>query len=82
MSLQEYKELFTITIILRNTTDTNNISFHGIRSIGQSRALKELIQRFQQGFQCVILDLKDLMSAELFKEYRLTIITRVIVWIS
>ena len=27
------------------------------------------------------LDLKDLTSAELFKEYGLTIITRIIVWI-
>ena len=82
MSLQEYKELFTITIIPHNTIDTNNISFHGVRSIGQSRTLKKLIQGFQQGFHCVILDLKDLTSAELFKEYRLTIVSRIIVWVS
>ena len=32
-------------------------------------------QGFQQGFHCVILDFKDIMSAELcFKEYRLTIV--------
>ena len=28
---------------------------------------KELIQGFQSGFHCVILDLKDLMSTELFR---------------
>ena len=33
---------------------------------------KELMQGFQQGFHCVILDFKDLTSAELcFKEYDL-----------
>ena len=39
-------------------------SFHGVRSIGQSGTLfqKELIQGFQSGFHCVILDLKDLPS--------------------
>ena len=42
--------------------DTTDISFHGVRSIGQSRSFeqKELIQGFQPGFHCVILDLKDL----------------------
>ena len=50
-----------------NTIDTTNVSFHGVRSIGQSRTLKELIQGFQPGFHCVNLDLKDLTS-HLFKE--------------
>ena len=40
-------------IITRNTIDTNDISFHGVRSVGQSRTLKELMQGFQQGFHCV-----------------------------
>ena len=85
-SLQEYKELFTITIIPCNTIDTNDVSFHGVRRVQidpdfypdtinswcqkywmiQNFYKGQLIQGFQQGFHCVILDLKDLTSAELF----------------
>ena len=50
-----------------NTIGTKDVSFHGVRSIGHSRTFtKELIQGFQPGFHCVILDLKDLTSAEQF----------------
>ena len=41
-----------------------------------------LMQGFQPGFTVSNLDFKDLTSAELFKEYRLTIVSRIIVWIS
>ena len=57
ISLEEYKELFTITIILCNTIDTNDVSFHGVRSIGCFQMTiyqpGQLIQGFQQGFHCV-----------------------------
>ena len=45
--------------------DTTNVSFHGVRRVGKSGPLlhtKGLIQGFQTGFHCVILDLKDLLS--------------------
>ena len=44
--------------------DTTDVSFHGVRSVGQSGTLfqKELIQGFQSRFHCVFLDLKDLPS--------------------
>ena len=45
-----------------NTIDTANVSIHGVRNVGQSRTLNELMQGFQPGFHCVILDLKDLTS--------------------
>ena len=47
-----------------NTIDTD-IPFHGVRRVGKSGALFQLqglIQGFQSGFHCVILDLKDLPS--------------------
>ena len=53
-----------------NTIDTTDVSFHGVRSVGCFQMTffqpGQLIQGFQQGFHCVNLDLKDLMSAELF----------------
>ena len=48
-----------------NTIDTTDVSFHGVRRVGKSGPLihtKGLIQGFQSGFHCVILDLKDLPS--------------------
>ena len=47
-----------------NAIDTG-ISLHGVRRVGKSGTLihlQGLIQGFQSGFHCVILDLKDLPS--------------------
>ena len=61
-SLQEYKELFTI-LITRYLQHKHKYQF----MVSEALDNPELLQgQSIQGFHCVNLDLKDLMSAELF----------------